>query len=262
MKENQTGQALLIILLIMMVGLTVTLSLLFRTTTDIKLSSEIEESTQAFEAAEAGIEEGLRGLVAAGTEEITSGLSFNFIAQEAGQGSGPFSLGKLLGENVGTVWLANHDADGNLDANTQVYAAGEIRLCWKGADSTDPKIEAITLYKESGVYKVARGFYEPSGVSGAGEDCGADNSVYPNKTNVNLPTSAILLALRLKPVGGDAFIAVDPPGDNALPSQGKEVISTGKAGETVRRIRVVKSYPAWPEIFDHVLFSGGRLVKE
>ena len=67
--------------------------------------------------------------------------------------------------------------------------------------------------------------------------------------------------LRLKPIDGDALVAVDPPDPQVLPSQGEEILSTGKAGDTIRKIRVVKSYPSWPEIFDYVLFSGGNLVK-
>ena len=259
LPSNQSGQALLIIVLVMFVGLTISLSLLFRTTTDIKLSRQFEESSRAFSAAEAGIEEGLRDLtVSSGSEEIETNISYNFISQEASQGSGPFSLGKLEKQNAGTVWLAKQD-------ESSPYSGSEILLCWKQADGSTPSIEAIILYKNSSnEYKVARGFYQPAGIVDGSGECGdPDDSVYSQKVNISLPSGGeTLLVLRLKPVGDDAFVVVDPPGSNSLPSQGNEVISTGKVGDTVRKIKVVKSYPSWPEIFDYVLFSGGNLVKE
>ena len=263
LPKGSSGQVLLVILLVMFVGLTISLALLSRTTTDIKLSRDLEESSRAFSAAEAGIEEALRGVIASTPQEITTGVSFNVTSQEAGQGSGVFSLGKVEKENVGTVWFVEHDADGNL-VETAVYGASRITLCWKEGDTTAPQIEAIVLYKDGTDYKVARRFYNPSGISGSDDCDDAAGTFYPYKTDVDLPTADVLLALRLKPIGGSALLAVDPPegvANNSLPSQGREIISTGKAGGTVRKIKVIKSYPSWPEIFDYVLFSGGGLSK-
>lgn len=255
--KRQTGQALLIILLVMFVGLTVSLTLLSRTTTDIKLSRQLEESSRAFFAAEAGIEETLRTGIAASPGEVAPGVTYEVTLQEASFGSGVFSLGKLEKENVGTVWLVEHSDPETLD-ETPFYNAGTILLCWKLADSDIPDIEVIILYKDGSDYKVARGLYKSSDATGGTESCD-DSYVY--EIDVSLPPSVILLALRLKPIGGDALVAVNPPDPQELPSQGEEIISTGKAGDATRRIRVVKSYPSWPEIFDYVLFSGGGLVK-
>ncbi|MFH0863897.1 MAG: PilX N-terminal domain-containing pilus assembly protein, partial [Candidatus Gottesmanbacteria bacterium] len=64
MKNNigkQNGQILLIVLLVMVVGLTMGLSLATRSATDVKISSQLEHSSRAFAAAEAGIEAALKG---------------------------------------------------------------------------------------------------------------------------------------------------------------------------------------------------------
>ena len=266
--KKQSGQGLLVIILIMFVGLTVSLTLISRTTTDIKLARQLEESSRALAAAEAGIEEELRGAGVAGQQTIVAGVTYEVVTPTPGEiKTGVFSLDKIERENAGTVWFINHDTSGNPDLDTKVYGVNRIRLCWKKADTSAPKIEAIILYKEGTDYKVARGFYDPSGVVGAGEDCGdPDDSVYPNKTDVFLPSgpTIILLALRLKPIGDDAFVAVDPPegvADNSLPSQGEEFTSTGRVGDVIRKVRAVRSYSSWPEIFDYVLFSGGGLTK-
>lgn len=261
LPERQSGQALLVILLVMFVALTVSLTVLFHTTTDIKLSRELDESSQAFSAAEAGVEEGLLGVVASGGEDIASGVRFDYVVSPAGEGSDPFSLGKLEKENAGTLWLANY---GDW---AKVYDADTITLCWRADGADIPDMEAIVVYKEGSDYKVARHFLKSGDASGGTENCGdPDGTNYPYQTDIALPTdlNVTLLALRLKPIGADAFVSVDPPesvADNSLPSQGKEVVSTGRVGDTVRKIRVVKSYPVWPEIFDYVLFSGGGLTK-
>ena len=56
---RESGQALLIVVLSLAVVLTVVLSILARSVTDIKLSTGSEESLRAFSAAEAGIERAL-----------------------------------------------------------------------------------------------------------------------------------------------------------------------------------------------------------
>jgi len=266
LPKFQLGQALLIIVLIMFVGLTVSLTLISRTTTDIKLSRELEESSRALSAAEAGIEEALRDITIAraGPTPIPIGTAtFTVESAPASGGIGVFSLGKIEKENVGTVWLANYNSGPG--TFTQAYTANTISLCWKEADTLYPDIEAIILYQDGSVYKAARAFFDHSSLVGSG--CGGPYS-YTTDIDFNSLLSGLsgktLLALRLKSINADAFVAVDPPEGvtgNSLPSQGTEIISTGKAGETIRKVRVIKSYPSWPEIFDYVLFSGGGLNK-
>ena len=55
-SKTQAGQILVIMLLIMVVGMTIGLFLLGRTTTDISLTSKLSDSSRVFNAAEAGIE--------------------------------------------------------------------------------------------------------------------------------------------------------------------------------------------------------------
>ena len=59
MKKSELGQALIIILLVMAVGLTMGLAVVSRSVTDIRISQQEEESARAFSAAEAGIRQQL-----------------------------------------------------------------------------------------------------------------------------------------------------------------------------------------------------------
>ena len=56
MIKYQKGQILLLVVLVMTIALTIGLSLATRTITDIRTTTEEENSQRAFSAAEAGIE--------------------------------------------------------------------------------------------------------------------------------------------------------------------------------------------------------------
>ncbi len=57
-KLMHSGQVLLITMLVMAVATTIGLALASRSTQDVNISTQVEESSRAFSAAEAGIEEG------------------------------------------------------------------------------------------------------------------------------------------------------------------------------------------------------------
>ena len=85
--KKQSGQALLIILLVMAVGLTVALAIVSRSVTDIRISRQEEESARAFSAAEAGIEQALIG--GEGDYSIESeGETITAHVSQVGQGGG------------------------------------------------------------------------------------------------------------------------------------------------------------------------------
>jgi Tfp pilus assembly protein PilX len=70
----QSGQALLLVLLSMAVVLTIVLSVLSRTITDITVTTKEEEALRAFAAAEAGIERAL--IIGNNTGNFEDGASF------------------------------------------------------------------------------------------------------------------------------------------------------------------------------------------
>src|SRR5688572_26536285 len=75
--KHQKGQVALIALLVLTVATTVGLSLIARGVTDISVSRDIEESSRAFSAAEAGVEEALRsGVASAPTFDETLGIQY------------------------------------------------------------------------------------------------------------------------------------------------------------------------------------------
>ena len=157
--RNQRGQALLIVVLVMAVALTIGLAVVSRSITDIKISRQEEESARVFSVAEAGIEEALKlGSGTSGTIGEGEAL-IGYTVSETGQGGGTeFVFPAINAGDTQTVWLVEHDNDGNL-TETGRYTGNTIDLYWgnegQAADqATTPALEATVIYKDGSNYKI------------------------------------------------------------------------------------------------------------
>lgn len=274
-SAHQSGQALLIILLVMAVGLTIVLSIVSRTVTDIRVSREQEESARAFSVAEAGIEESLRAGFA---KDVTlEGITAKVI--EIGQGGGSeFVFEEPVDQgDTQTVWLVEHYSDGNLDPGIS-YGGSWIEICWGNEATigdTTPALEATIVYEEWDGFKVFRATFDPNSGRTLINKFGSTNPgscsvtvdgqtfTFPFKARIEPLPVCILYALRLKLLYNTEAQALGIKGDVSLPTQGKCYESTATVVESgiTRKVRQCQSYPAPPAIFDYVLFSGGGLTK-
>lgn len=275
------GQVVLILVLLTVVGLTVGLSLISRTVTDIRISSQIEQSGRAFSAAEAGVETALKSAVIDGpTGSINfSGTQTNAnyqVTKLGGTTSVYFFETTKIGA-IQTLWLIGHNENGTLNESSDTYSLNkELDICWGSEADNNAAIILTLLYKEGADYKIAKVAYDPVPTASGHNDNhfisanidilgGYCDGNFRFKKTINgaaefwdgfTPNPGILLmALRFQPVYQDTKIAVKPTAN--LPSQGKQIISVGQT-ETgiVRKIRVNQSYQTLPEIFNFTLFSG------
>jgi Tfp pilus assembly protein PilX len=270
-KKYHSGQVALIALLVLTIATTLGLSLISRTTTDISATRNIEDSTRAFSAAEAGIEETLKsGIAGSGDIDTSLGISYDVkVDPMVGSTSNPFVFSqKTLSENTETVWLVAH-SDPETIIETPTYTTDTIDVCWS-SESPTPALVVSVLYKKSGgSYQVAKVAYDPDGsrannfssptaLSGG---CGANtNTTY--RSTIRFPDLSInpvndtLIALRIRPVYSGTLIAIKPA--QGLPIQGDLIQSTGKAGSDVtRKIIVYRQYEAPASIFDYAVYSEG-----
>ncbi len=263
------GQVLLITLLVLTVATTIALSLIGRATIDLSMSNQLEESTRAFNAAEAGIEQALK-TGTGGTSVLTPGVTYDVTVNSIGGATGVFQMAhKTFQNTTETLWLAEHSATGAL-IETPFYTSSTIDLCW--SQSIAPNAAAAmgvsVLYKEStdGSYQVARVAFDPEAAtrnnnfdSSAISTTGCGLGYYGKTINfVSLgitPTLDAILALRLKPYYADTTIAVDG-GASEIPKQGNQIESVGKTGSGVsRKVVVYQQYRAPLSIFDSVIYS-------
>jgi len=273
MDERETGQALVIVLLIMAVGLTIALSVVSRSTSDIKLSQEEGESARVFSAAESGIEKALIG--GAGDYSV-DGITAHVTKTAQGGGSSfDFGGGKFAAGQAQSVWLIEHTSKDQL-GGASLSPLATINVCWGDDPADKTALEASLIYQDSdGNFKLARGAYDADITRGnnfspaddlGGNNCG--NLAFKKQINLaddfSVPSNAQLYLLRLVPLYNSQPepLAVEVAG-GALPSQGSCYESTAEISQTgtTRKVKQCQFYNSPPAIFDYALFSGVNLVK-
>jgi len=282
MRKN-SGQALLIILLVMAVGLTIGLAVISRSVTDIGISRQEEESARVFSVAEAGIEEALKlGSAPPGGVEI-GGITATVSQANLGKTQEFAFPGEYEVGDTQTLWLVEHNTQGQPDENASGrYTGTSIDLYWgnKGQPSDQkntPALEVTLIYKGGGVFKIKRAAFDPNSSriasnkfeladSGGslGYSVGGETFQF-RKLGFSFPSGSIIpYALRLRLLYSDQpqILGVKGVGGN-LPSQGTCYESTATNPQTgvTRKVRHCQAHKAPPEIFDYVLYSEKDLVK-
>ncbi len=262
-STHQSGQILLITLLVLSVALTVALSVIGRTTTDVSISSQIEESNRAFSAAEAGIEEALRlGAAPGGTLMLSqSNTTADVTATTVGT-TDTYDAGVAQVGEAKTIWLIPHDPV----TGDPVYAgpgygpSRTITVCW----SNSAALEITVYYEKSGSIGIAKSGYDPTGSAigytaasaNIGDICGEGTQLTDYFTTIDFSSYApdTLYMMRIRPKYSQSLIrlkAQDP-----LPGLGNEFTSCGSSVPGVTRcIKAYQLYPEPPDLFDYVLYS-------
>lgn len=160
--KNIRGQALLLVLLSMSVVLTVALSIISKSITDISITSKDEDSLRAFSAAEAGIERALATNLT-GTVDLSNNSKTNITITNLQTGTNrqylsPFGL--LSGETF-IYWFVNHNSSGEIDCGgslSECYKGRYVNVCWGDDTGSEiPAIEATIVYLDP-VWNVAQNF--------------------------------------------------------------------------------------------------------
>ncbi len=251
---SQSGQAGLIILLLTVAVLTVGISVASRTTTDVKLSRQEEESNRVFNEAESQIEEilsqDLSTFPAAGSQSPAPGetVATNYTIEELriletqlfeGGSAQVDVTGATLGNNLRIRWSREQACGQNpasllvmtfsRDSSGQVISRSRgYRICDRG----DNFLTATLL----------------SGQTYRGE--------------VTHPLQADDQYVRIKTLYNDTSLRVEGIGWT-LPIQYYKIRSVAQSttGNESRAVEVNRTKPSAPSVFDFVLFSGSSITK-
>src|SRR3990172_4556062 len=299
-KNFQGGQALLIVLLTMAVILTVVLSVVSRSVTDVTVTTYEEDALRAFSAAEAGIEEKLLNPSLGSFGPVLLGdPSYKY----EGEVTNPSEVDKqfkyqkdLTAGEIATFWLVSHNSTGQLTCSGGVpcFRANIMNVCWGNPTSVvTPAVEILFFYDttrlsvdSSNNYASVRvkrfahsptgagGFQNPAGLNAGCNFTNGDSFKYRSQINVNNDIDAICDD---SPLGCPLMVKVrmyyatsaEPPRAgiwtrgpaSSLPAQGLNISSTGTAGESSRRVNVFQGYSESPTFFDAAVFSLKDLVK-
>lgn len=261
--SSESGQVLLIVVLVMVVALTVGLSVASRSIIHQKTSTEEVDSQKAFSAAEAGIEEALQNpnspIVGQnlGNTATIANVSVNTLG---GTNNFLMNNGETIHQDEGgDVWLTTYDSDPSkiipnpLSIDLSIYWGDSNFGC--GSPGNNAALEVIVLTKPSGNYNITHYAYDScsrsnnfSAAAGSGTVGGVN---FANHVNINGIKNGLFA--RVVPIYSSTVIGVT--GNTLLPQQGTIITSTGTAGSTQRKVTLFQAYESLPTEFFYTLFS-------
>lgn len=259
MRRSQAGQVGVLIVLIMAVMLTAGLSVASRTTQELFISKQSEDTTRVFNAAEAGIEEALSE-VNAGDDLAAFSREYAFNETTVNYAVNPLArLETKLFEGVTGMVKLREPA--------QVLPAGaSVRIGWGRESASCEASLLVSVLGTDGSGTTARHF----GLSGctrtpddafvAVTQAGCADGFNRCTTLSLLPTDEYI---RVKPLYGDTDIQVFSE-SITLPTQAYSIRSQAKNnnGNETRIVEVTRTLPTAPSVMDYTLFSGGDIVKQ
>ena len=292
--RRSSGQVLLIVLLGVTGALFMVLSIASRSVNDLSQTSLSQSSSQAFSAAEAGIENALLGGVGIGVTVGNSTYTNSNVPLSAATKAFNYPVPLSSGE-MAYLWLVNRDGSGNFVIDGESFRSTTLDLCWGNVGVTDPNIPAIEFeiyYDTTTDYVdgipptfvnvgVKRTAYDPVSTrsnnfvkTGIVTDCVIDKVAYAYGTEINintlgianpcpenqgclmLATAKILYSSQKQPVG---FRSDNTANEAEFPSQGVAIESIGTADGSTRKVQLVQTFENPESIFTNGIYAGGNV---
>jgi Tfp pilus assembly protein PilX len=258
--KKQSGQVLLVVVLVTVVSLTVGLSVASKSITSFKTTTEEADSQKALHAAEAGIERAIQTQVA--PSGVFESSNYTTTITDTNVSSLPLNAGNLILRDEGIdLWLTNYP-----DYSQPASPITTFTVSWdasgKTCESTTSPIPAMEIVVVSGTKAsptLTRYAYDPCSERRALNNFTGQNltnivSTFPNYS-VTVTVADGLIA-RIIPIYGDSVISASTSNDTPFPSQGKIITSTGESGDSKRKVTVFQGHPAVPiELFPYSIFS-------
>jgi len=279
------GQVLILLLLIVVVILALGLSVASRNITNLRTSTQTENSQRAFSAAEGGVEDVLSNLDEIGLIIGTTNAPPPGTNCSSSVGSDVATCGVDIGGLTANVNVASSNVYeapirlGNVaQVDVESLATGNVKIEWAIKDDplesvTDgpASVEISLVYGSSPNYAVERWYFrgdlgrsDETGdftISGAASNC-VPSSEFEKCANIDISGFLNHRVIRIRPfwVKTTARVA---GADFDLPLQTYEVSSTAQTDIGVARsLEVVRSaLPQVPAVFDFALYSETDIVK-
>lgn len=295
---NQKGQIVVVLLLTMLVALSIGLVVTQKTITDVGTSTQNEQSSRAFSAAEAGIEKALQqsgSFAQASSIPAITNLGNEATSQDIQispdlptQATEALEYPKINKETIAQFWLANPTD------LTQGYTGERVSLYF-GNPTQDPNtplpaVELSIIYYDTNLktYRIMKHYLDSD------PSRSADNG-FQDATEVNLETIQVqtfnpatftsenskfyavsrnlltgcslncypvIARARLLYSSKSQKIALAPAtGSNGFPKQANIYTSTGRAGQSQKKLTVFRGKYYVPPFFDFGIFTLGDIKK-
>ena len=268
-EKLQKGQAVLVVLLIMSVLLTIGLSAVSRSVTDVKVSQQTQESARAFWTAQAELEKAM--LTQDFTPGGTDGVSYSVTKVDLGGGSEEFVFPEKIDQGESAIyWLVDHNLDGSIGSS---FYSGNFNVFWGNEGDTGTALIVTLVYKDvpTGLFRSQKFTYDPNQARSPSTNFApaSPGGTYLEKTyahstgQISLPSSQTYFA-NIKMIFNPSpqVLRVVTGSDGPVQGSCYESTATVDVSNIVRRLRECRTWPKTPEIFDYLLFSEGNLKNE
>ena len=254
---RNSGQAVLLVLVVVAVALAFGLSIIAQSNTELKISFQDQEAARAFNAAEAGIEEALKNIAVGDYSLNVDDLNVNYsVASQS-------TLEGVFAENE-SAQVSLSGASGGLTQLTVEWVDSDSSLenpgsCLNQSGGAPASLE-ITLTDSAN--QIRRLGYNACDLSAENNltnvtDSGSGNYLRQVSFAVDGGTDILV---RIRPLYNQTSLRIF--GNVDLPTQAYKIDSEAQAPTLeARAIKVTRTEPATPAIFDYVLFSGSSISK-
>jgi hypothetical protein len=291
MLRKKRGQTVVLVLLLSLMGLTLGLSQVSRSLSDLKQVTYVDAGTKAFAGAEAGLQYALSNLTTKinNNESISTDCTTNIPATSALNLGSNFSsvTYTLCANSSATVFYPAVPSDEareiDLSPALGVNGVTGVNVAWYNATNSNTALEIIAVVDNN--FNLRRYFYDPTNPVGTGflssyqvgsGGCTNTNLINSNGrcTSPSAGSPAIPISLpaykllRIKPLagvnGGPTDIAVISFGTTPRilgPATYTVSATATMVNGTVKKLEVIKTPPALPGVFDNGFFSSGSISK-
>ncbi len=247
--SNQSGQVALVMVLIMTVVSAVVVSVAGRVTTETRIQQLSKDSSDAFLAAQSGLEEAISRQESLTTTTAGGDRSYKVTLENLGQ-DGLLTDRLSAGSSIDIVLNGSASLQG-------------VKIYWKSVTSS-PSALFVSKVKDNEIVDLA---FDTTGENGFTRSTtgGTLNGVEFTNVTSQIDLDSTVRRLRVALYGGAAVLGFQPIGDT-LPVQVVSYKSEGTVGVGSETIRYGLNYEEsrdkrTPEVFDYALFSYGSIIQ-
>lgn len=262
-NARESGQILLITILVMATIVTVIFTISFAGRTNTQNTKLEEENQKALAAAEASIQVALKKKASTtlGSGELSSISNFSGGATvSAGASATSFTSPSIEKDGEYTFYLGTYTA--GTPPTFGASAAEDIRICFGNSGSTTPALDIAVI--KAGAPKIRRYAVDPSArianTTAGTAGCAGNNTSVTYSYSYTIPGAEIGADARLLIVkslyASTQFLFIRASGVTPFPSQGSLIQSTATSSTSgvTKKIQLFQSHPQIPsEFFSTIL---------
>lgn len=266
----QSGQALLIVVLVMVVALTVGLSIASKSITSFRNSTEQASSQKALSAAEAGIEQASKSNTSIPLTAISQDTKYSTDVSIIEGTTFLLNGGNPVLQSSGIdLWLTTYSSDSAQLYQTPYYPSSDSFTVYWGdstGDNNNAALEVVVIAGTRASPQISRYAFDPWQIRRgsnhfappSGGQATIAGKIFYYQATIPVGDGGVAggggLIARVIPLYTSAIMAVN--GTHDFPPQGSVITAVGLSGTTQRRVNVFQGYPELPaEYYLYNLFA-------